>query len=60
MSIISNPVAGLWQRLVLLAEARPEMRAINRLSALSDADLTARGLTRADEARRILAGRYLY
>jgi uncharacterized protein YjiS (DUF1127 family) len=57
---VSTSVSGLWSRLVALAEARPEARAINRLNAMSDEDLAARGLTRAGEARRILASRYLY
>ncbi len=43
-----------------LGRGAPEARAINRLNAMSDEDLAARGLTRAGEARRILAGRYLY
>lgn len=50
----------LWGRLVAMAEARPEMRAIQRLNALSDDDLAARGLTRAGEVRRILGSRYIY
>jgi hypothetical protein len=52
--------SALWGRLVAMAEARPEMRAIQRLNALSDDDLAARGLTRAGEVRRILGSRYIY
>jgi hypothetical protein len=64
MSIIaarrrSNPAISLWNRLVAIAEARPEVQAINRLNAVSDEELAARGVTRAGEVRRILGARYL-
>jgi len=56
----SNPVVSLWCHLITLAESRPEARAINRLSMISDEQLAADGLTRAGEVRRILGARYLY
>ncbi|MEZ5797517.1 MAG: hypothetical protein R3D63_08700 [Paracoccaceae bacterium] len=56
---MSNPLVSFWGGLIALAEARPEARAINRLDALSDEELAARGLTRMGELRRILGARYL-
>lgn len=53
-----NLLAGLFSRLAAVAESRPEMRAINHLSAMSDEALAARGLTRAGETRRILGAGY--
>ncbi|WP_265500351.1 hypothetical protein [Paracoccus beibuensis] len=48
------PFRAVGRFMVALAEASPQMRALNRLSALSDADLAAHGLTREGEVRRIL------
>lgn len=61
MAIASNPArrATFWDRLVAMAEARPEVRALNRLGNTSDEELAARGLTRMGELQRILGGRYI-
>lgn len=48
------PFRAVWTLLVLLAEANPRMKALNRLSRTSDAELAARGLTRDGEIRRIM------
>ena len=48
------PFRAIGHFMVALAEASPQMRALNRLSTISDAELAARGLTREDEIRRIL------
>jgi uncharacterized protein YjiS (DUF1127 family) len=53
---LARPFRGVWNFLVLVAEAHPRMEAVNKLNALSDADLEARGTTRSDEVRRIFAG----
>lgn len=47
-----------WGRLIAMAEARPEMRALSRLNAMSDEDLAARGLTRMGELHRIMGPRF--
>ena len=50
---------SFWSRLVALAEMRPEVRQLARLSDLSDTELAARGLTRQGELLRILGPRAL-
>ena len=50
------PFRAFGRAMVALAEASPQMRALNRLGETSDADLAARGLTREGEVRRILGG----
>ncbi len=50
---------SFWSRLVALAEARPEMRQLSRLSDMSDTELATRGLTRQGELLRILGPRAL-
>lgn len=49
---------ALWRRLVALADARPDVRALNRLNDTPDEDLAARGLTRVGEVHRILGARF--
>ena len=49
---------ALWRRLVALADARPDVRALNRLNDTQDEDLAARGLTRVGEVHRILGARF--
>lgn len=44
--------------LVRMMENHPQTRQIDRLNAMSDADLAARGLTRADVIRHIFRDRY--
>lgn len=53
-ALIAAPFVAVGQFLVLLAEASPRMRALEKLNRVSDADLAARGLTRDGEVRRIL------
>lgn len=48
------PFAAIGRFLVLLAEVNPKIRAFDRLSRISDAELAARGLTREGEIRRIM------
>lgn len=44
--------------LVHMAEAGPRMAAVRALNAMSDEDLEARGVTRADMVRRIFGPAY--
>lgn len=48
------PFRALGRFMIACAEANPRMRALSRLSDLSDAELAAKGLTRDSEIRRIL------
>mgnify|MGYP000888591753 CR=1 FL=1 len=50
------PFRAAGRLLIAMAEASPQMRALNRLSQLSDQELAAKGLTRDGEIRRILGG----
>ena len=50
------PFRAIGRFMIALAEASPQMRALNRLSQMSDAELSAKGLTRDGEVRRILGG----
>lgn len=50
---------GLLSRIARLAEARPEVPALERLRAVPDEVLAARGLTRIGEIRRIMGPRFL-
>ncbi|WP_405405959.1 DUF1127 domain-containing protein [Paracoccus sp. Ld10] len=54
--VLLAPFRAVGRFLIALAEASPQMRALNRLSLLSDAELAAKGLTRDGEVRRILGG----
>ncbi|MCO8145551.1 DUF1127 domain-containing protein [Rhodovulum tesquicola] len=53
-SIFSTLIAAL----VRVMEHHPRTRQIERLNALSDEDLAARGLTRQDVVRHIFRDRY--
>ncbi|WP_254695308.1 DUF1127 domain-containing protein [Oceanicola sp. D3] len=44
--------------LVSLAEANPRMKAVSRLSAMSDEELAARGLKREDIVRHVFRDIY--
>ncbi|WP_282602166.1 DUF1127 domain-containing protein [Paracoccus sp. PARArs4] len=55
-AMLLAPFRALGRAMVALAEASPQMRALDRLSRLDDEDLAARGLTREGEVRRILGG----
>ncbi|WP_410216665.1 hypothetical protein [Paracoccus sp. (in: a-proteobacteria)] len=50
------PFRAVGRFMIMLAEASPQMRALSRLNDLSDEDLSAKGLTREGEVRRILGG----
>lgn len=43
---LAAPFRTIFNALVTMAEQSPRMREIERLQAMSDADLAARGLTR--------------
>ena len=51
---LTLPFRAIWTLLVLMADANPRMKALNRLSRTSDAELAARGVTRDSEMRRIM------
>ncbi|QIR85061.1 hypothetical protein [Paracoccus sp. AK26] len=51
---LAAPFLAIGRFLVLIAEASPKVRQLERLNAQSDAQLAARGLTRDGEVRRIL------
>lgn len=55
-AILLAPFRALGRFMVALGEASPQMRALTRLSEMTDQDLKARGLTRDAEIRRILGG----
>lgn len=57
-TFLARPFVATFNVLVAMAEAHPRMAQINRLNALSDAELAARGTTRADEVRRIFPHHY--
>jgi hypothetical protein len=53
---VARPFRAVWNFMLLVAEAHPRMHAVNKLNALSDAELEARGTNRSDEVRRIFVG----
>ncbi|MDM7458072.1 MAG: hypothetical protein P3W94_001695 [Paracoccus sp. (in: a-proteobacteria)] len=55
-AVLLAPFRAFARVMVALAEASPQMRALSRLSEMSDEELAARGLTRDGEIRRILGG----
>ncbi|RJE80245.1 hypothetical protein [Paracoccus sp. JM45] len=55
-SALLAPFRAVGRFMVRLAEASPQMRALNHLSEISDEDLAAKGVTRESEIRRILGG----
>lgn len=57
-TLLARPFVAAFSVLVAMAEAHPRMAQINKLNALSDAELAARGTTRADEVRRIFPHQY--
>ncbi|WP_207099518.1 hypothetical protein [Paracoccus shandongensis] len=54
LGMVAAPFIAIGKLLVLIAEASPKVREIERLNRLSDAELARRGLTRDGEIRRIL------
>ena len=57
-TFLARPFVAVFNVLVAMAEAHPRMAQINKLNAISDAELAARGTTRADEVRRLFAHYY--
>jgi len=55
---IGNPLAGLARLMVRIIETHPLSREIDKLNAMSDAELAARGTTRADATAQMFRGRY--
>ncbi|MCQ0968977.1 hypothetical protein MLD63_00825 (plasmid) [Paracoccus sp. TK19116] len=51
---LGMPFRALWTLMVLLAEANPRMKALERLSRTSDEALAEQGKTRESEIRRIM------
>ncbi|WP_374300595.1 DUF1127 domain-containing protein [Paracoccus sp. (in: a-proteobacteria)] len=54
LGLIAAPFVAIGKVLVLIAEASPKVRELERLNSISDAELARRGLTRDGEVRRIL------
>lgn len=52
--VVADIFTGIFDALVRVGEANTKVRQINALSALSDAELTARGLRREDIIRRVM------
>ena len=53
-AILMAPLRGVSRFMVMLAEANAQMRALEQLNQLSDRALSAKGLTREGEIRRIM------
>ena len=54
LGMLAAPFVAIGKVLILIAEANPKVRELERLNSLSDAELARRGLTRDGEVRRIL------
>lgn len=52
-AVLAAPFVAVGNFLIAIAEAGPQIRAIERLNRMSDEELAARGLTRDGEIRRI-------
>ena len=55
LEVLTAPFRAIGRGLVWMAENNSRMQAVDRLSKVTDAQLAARGTTRADEVRRIFA-----
>lgn len=53
--VVTDIFAGIFGALLQLNEASAKVRKIEALSALSDAELDARGVDRADIIRRVMS-----
>lgn len=53
---LARPFRAVWNFMLMVAEAHPRMQQVNKLNAMSDAELEARGTNRSDEVRRIFVG----
>lgn len=54
LGALAAPFVAIGRFMVLLAEANPKMRELNRLSQFTDEELVSKGLTREAEIRRIM------
>ena len=54
LGLLASPFVAIGRFLVMIAEANPKVRELERLNLRSDAELAARGLTRDGEIRRIM------
>lgn len=52
--VVADIFTGIFDALVRIGEANAKVRQINALSALSDAELAARGMRREDIIRRVM------
>ena len=52
-----NPFRAIWNGLIMLAEANPRMKEIEKLNNTSDEELAKLGLERADVVRHIFRDR---
>jgi hypothetical protein len=57
-SIFKAPFVAYFNYMIRIGESGPRMVELRKLTATSDAALAARGLTRADEVRRIFGSHY--
>ncbi len=53
-AILVAPLRAVSRFIIMLAEANAQMRALNQLNQRSDHALSAKGLTREGEIRRIM------
>lgn len=58
LGLFSRAFAGFGAALIRMAESSSQMRQINALQALSDAELAERGLRRQDIAHYVFSGSY--
>lgn len=52
---VKRALSSVFDTLVMFAETGRHMDEVNKLNATSDEELAARGVTRADEVRRIFS-----
>lgn len=52
-----NPFRAIWNGLIMMAEANPRFKEIQKLNDTSDEELAERGLERADVVRHIFRDR---
>lgn len=59
VELIARPFAAIFNYLVDMAEAGPQMQKLRALSEISDAELETRGRTRQGEVARIMGAHYI-
>lgn len=59
LGAIGDILGGIWNALIRVGEANSRVQRIEALSALSDAELAARGLRREDIIRHVMSDFYL-